>query len=93
MSRCRDCGHTIVWVTMRSGKKAPVAPNPDDRGTIVARRLLSGQLVDGRPHNANDTLIPGERHYVHHRAVCPHPKHLPKARPVPTVTTPQPTLI
>lgn len=92
MSRCRDCGHTIVWVVMRSGKKAPVAPNPDDRGTIVATRARNGQLVNGHHYRTDDGLLPGERCYVHHRAVCPHPKHLPKARPVPEVTT-QPVLI
>lgn len=97
MAKCRDCGHLILWITMRSGKLCPVAPAPDERGTIVARKDRRGQWFDGIVRHFAITLDPDQRRFIHHRGVCTHPKALPTAKPTPTVadlTTPkQPTLI
>lgn len=97
MAKCRDCGHVVLWVTMRSGKRAPVAPAPDDRGTIVARKDRRGDWVDGIVRHLNITLDPDQRRFIHHRGVCTHPRALPAARPIPALadltTPPQPTLI
>lgn len=97
MARCRDCGHTIVFVLMRkTGKLCPVAPIPDDQGTIIARPGIRAgrgpRYVDGIVRHYEIALEPDQVRLIVHRAVCPHPKHLPKARPVPEVT-PQPVLI
>ena len=104
MPKCRDCGHPIAFVQMReSGKLCPVAPAPDEIGTIVARRNdrpgpgRGPRYVDGVVRHLNVTLDPGQVRLIHHRGVCTHPRALPRARPIPTVaelTTPQqPTLV
>ena len=96
MARCRDCGHVIVFVLMRSGNLCPVAPHPDPNGTIIARPNTSSgrgpRWIDGHVRHYEIQLDPDQVRLIHHRGVCPHPKHLPKARPVPT-TNPQPVLI
>lgn len=102
MARCRDCGHPIVFVQMReSGKLCPVAPAPDQIGTIVARRRdgigKGPRYVDGIVRHFDVTLEPDQVRLIHHRGVCTHPRALPVARPIPALadlTTPkQPTLI
>lgn len=96
-SKCRDCGLEITFVKMQSGKSVPVAPAPDERGTIVARRLR-GRWVDGvTVYRLTVKIAPDQRRLMHHRGVCTHPKALPKRRPIPKLadlTTPQqPTLV
>lgn len=98
MARCKDCGQVIVFVRMRkSGKLCPVAPVPDEQGFIIARpgpRTGRGpRYLDGIRRDYQIALEPDQVRLIVHRAVCAHPRNLPKARPVPEATTTQPALI
>lgn len=53
--QCRSCGASIVWVTMKSGKKAPLDSKPEKR-VVLHPTTGKGHVVDA---------------YVSHFVTCP----------------------
>jgi hypothetical protein len=94
MSHCRECGRSIAWVTLITGRAMPVEPVPDARGNVVAR-WVHGRLVDGMVRQRASTPVPpGWELYMPHRATCTKVNVGGGGRPMPaTVTGKQPPLI
>lgn len=81
--KCHDCGASIHFARMRTGKVMPVDPVPDDRGNVIARKVGTGQYIAGYVENLpsdGSTPVdpPGHVRLMPHFATCSHPKHAPK---------------
>ena len=84
---CDECQARIVYVTMTAtGKRVPVDPIPDDKGTVCGRlvgNILVGYVVSqSRPHERPYTR------YTAHFGTCPdrpRPEPKPQAEPAPTL--------
>lgn len=87
LAECRACTMPIRFVQLNTGKKVPVNPKPDPRGT-VATRLIGGEL-HGRMIHADDPPTEVEARYVVHFATC---DKRPAKPPVKTPAPPEPSL-
>lgn len=81
-SVCRDCGSTLRWVRMRSGKAMPVNPVADAAGVIAATSVDGGRnQVDGHYLDPDEPAGPDEKRFRPHWADCPRGKEKPKPAP------------
>lgn len=73
---CRDCGAPVRWVTSEKGRRFPIDPSSDSRGTFLLeprpdasgkKRLVAVGLDEKERvvETAKGTLL-----FRHHRAVC-----------------------
>ena len=66
---CRHCSGPILWVTLDTGKRMPVDPEPDDEGTVAAHRDHRGDWV-GHVLTADQRTAGYEQRFVTHFATC-----------------------
>lgn len=66
---CRACSGQVLWVTLPSGKRMPVDPEPDDDGNVAAYRDARGVWV-GHVLRADERTAPFEKRFVPHFATC-----------------------
>lgn len=80
---CKECGATLRFVKMRTGKAMPVDPVPDPRGNVAALRGTGGRYVDGRVITAADPAAVGEVVFNAHWNSCPMGRRKKAAAPKP----------
>ena len=69
MAKCRACHRVVRFVALAQGGHVPVEPNPDEMGTLAARRVGS-ELVDGRFLARGELVAEGEGRWLPHRETC-----------------------
>lgn len=69
MAKCRACYRVVRFVSLTSGGSVPVEPNPDECGTLAARRV-GAELVEGRFLARGEAAPAGYRLYLPHRETC-----------------------
>ena len=70
---CRSCRKKIRWVTMVSGKKNPLDPEPVENGNVQILELSPGEF-QGEALKAEQLAAArdgGELLYISHFATCP----------------------
>lgn len=70
MSVCRSCGAPIRWVTMDTGSRNPIDPEPSDRGNLDIADPQRAKIVNRA--EAEQRRAAGDELYLSHFASCPH---------------------
>ena len=71
LDRCRSCGAEIIWLTMASGRRMPINPEPSPAGNVVADLVVAvGAVLSTTPGAAK----PAGPLYLSHFATCPQGK-------------------
>lgn len=66
LQKCRQCGHSLLWIKTEAGKPIPLDPNPVEYGgNIVLRDNVAHVLKKGEPTD------PDEPRYRAHFVTCP----------------------
>lgn len=81
-STCRECGATLRFVRMRSGKPMPVDPVADPRGNVAALKV-GDRYSDGRVITQKDPAAVGEVVFNAHWNSCPMGRRKKAAAPKP----------
>ena len=75
MAKCKGCGQTIMFISMKSGKPIPVNPTPvfiEDKNGDKIIVTKDGRIANGRQEivtSQNQFLTRG---YISHFATCPY---------------------
>lgn len=73
MAKCQGCGAEIRWLeNIDSGRKAPVDPEPVDRGNVRIVRMAKGEaFVVIPPSRIEAAALAGTVLHQLHFATCP----------------------
>ena len=85
MTACRECGATLRFVRMETGRAMPCNAIADPTGNVAARPTGRGH-VDGYVITANRPAAPGLHVFRPHFADC----SMRDGRSTPRTTTPKP---
>lgn len=74
--KCRGCGATMRWITMESGRKNPLDPEPNPAGNVILISFAEAMRGRALPTAERDRLLAlpeDERPFIYmsHFATCP----------------------